>query len=46
MSIDNLPPELLVQVVDFLAVEEEHLASYATLSRAWQHVIEKHTFVN
>lgn len=43
-SMDTLPLELLVKVVSLIAIKEKQLAPYATVSRAWQHVVEEHTF--
>lgn len=42
--MDSLPPELLYRICTLVAIGEERLAKYATISRAWQRMIEDRTF--
>ena len=48
--MDSLPPELISLVLDLMITKGNHadrspsLASYVTLGRHWQAIIERHTF--
>jgi hypothetical protein len=44
MSLDALPPELLCRISHLILAQQDQVAKYATISRAWQHTIEHHTF--
>ncbi|KAG9952897.1 hypothetical protein KCU85_g1568, partial [Aureobasidium melanogenum] len=44
MLMDSLPPELLARIISLVVVKQKRLTKYATISRAWQHVIEERTF--
>jgi hypothetical protein len=42
--MDSLPPELLNRICSLLVAQHDGIAKYATISRAWQHMIEDRTF--
>ncbi|KAH0369120.1 hypothetical protein KCU65_g3523, partial [Aureobasidium melanogenum] len=42
--MDSLPPELLARIIFLVVNKQKRLTKYATISRAWQHVIEQRTF--
>jgi hypothetical protein len=44
MSLDMLPPELLGRISLLILAQQDRIAKYATISRAWQHTIEHQTF--
>jgi hypothetical protein len=44
MSLNSLPPELLGRISLLILAQQDQVAEYATISRAWQHTIEHHTF--
>ena len=44
MSLVDLPPELIANVVEILAAHDPKLANYALISDSWKHTVESHTF--
>lgn len=40
MSLDSLTPELLGRTGLLVVAQQDRIAKYATISRAWQHTIE------
>ncbi|KAF2261301.1 hypothetical protein CC78DRAFT_546785 [Lojkania enalia] len=41
--MESIPPEILSNIVSLLG-DDERKAQYATISRSWQHVVERTTF--